>query len=142
MREQGSIEHMLSAYAAAVHAKDVDSFVALYSEDARVFDTWGRWSYDGLDEWRKSVTEWFGSLGNERVVVELKELETTETADLAVAHAFITFRGLSAEGEELRAMDNRLTWALRRAGDGAWKIVHEHTSAPASFESGNVILRR
>jgi len=51
-----------------------------------------------------------------------------------------TFRGLTAEGEELRSMNNRLTWILRRDGH-AWKITHEHTSAPAGDE-GKVGLRR
>jgi ketosteroid isomerase-like protein len=38
-------------------------------------------------------------------------------------------------------MENRLTWALERRG-GEWKIVHEHTSAPADFETAKVRLRR
>jgi ketosteroid isomerase-like protein len=38
-------------------------------------------------------------------------------------------------------MNNRLTWVLRKDADGTWKIVHEHTSAPAGDE-GKVQLRR
>jgi hypothetical protein len=34
-----------------------------------------------------------------------------------IGHAFVTFKGLSAEGTELRAMNNRLTWALERPPD-------------------------
>ena len=141
MPENGPIADMLEAYAAAVHAKDVDAFISLYGENVCVFDTWG-WSYDGADEWRKVVTDWFGSLGTESVVVELKELESVFTEDLSVAHAFVTFKGLSAEVEELRTMDNRLTWALQLGGDGSWKVVHEHTSAPANFEDGKITLHR
>ena len=48
---------------------------------------------------------------------------------------------LSAEGRELRAMHNRLTWALKQE-NGAWKIVHEHISAPVDFKTSKVILRR
>ena len=51
-----------------------------------------------------------------------------------------TGRGLDADGNEERSMNNRLTWALRKDGDG-WKIVHEHTSAPAG-EGGKVSLKR
>ena len=51
------------------------------------------------------------------------------------------YRGLSADGEELRSMNNRLTWVLRKDANGVWKIVHEHTSAPAGDE-GKVQLRR
>ena len=39
-------------------------------------------------------------------------------------------------------MNNRLTWTLRRADDGSWKIVHEHTSASADFETSKVMLQR
>ena len=38
-------------------------------------------------------------------------------------------------------MQNRLTWVLKQK-DGAWKIVHEHTSAPVDFETAKVILQR
>jgi ketosteroid isomerase-like protein len=38
-------------------------------------------------------------------------------------------------------MNNRLTWVLRKDGDGTWKIAHEHTSAPAG-DGGKVQLRR
>jgi ketosteroid isomerase-like protein len=31
-------------------------------------------------------------------------------------------------------MRNRLTWVLRER-DGAWKVVHEHTSVPLDFET-------
>ena len=61
--------------------------------------------------------------------------------DVAVAHAFVTYKGLSAEGRELRAMHNRLTWALKQE-NGAWKIVHEHISAPADFKTSKDILQR
>jgi len=60
-----------------------------------------------------------------------------------IGHAFVTFKGLSAEGTELRAMNNRLTWALERPPDNGWKIVHEHNSGPADyFETGKVQVRR
>ena len=142
MTEDGPIEQMLEAYVAAVRAKDVDAFVALYDEDVRVFDLWDRWSYDGAEAWRATVAEWFGSLGADRVEVELQDVRTIVGDGAAAAHAFVTFRGRSAEGEELRAMSNRLTWALRRTVDGAWKVVHEHTSAPVDAASAKVALER
>ena len=136
------IEQLLEEYAESVRAKDVDRFVALYDDAVRVFDMWGRWSYDGVAAWREMAVEWFGSLGSEQVAVEFEEVQTMVGDDVAVANAFVTFRGLSAEGDELRAMHNRLTWALRKQPDGTWKVVHEHSSAPADFETGKVQLQR
>jgi ketosteroid isomerase-like protein len=68
-------------------------------------------------------------------------VQTVVGEDLAVAHAFVTYKGLSADGTELRAMNNRLTWGLRKTPDG-WKIVHEHSSAPVDFDTGKVELQR
>jgi ketosteroid isomerase-like protein len=38
-------------------------------------------------------------------------------------------------------MNNRLTWVLRKDGGGAWKIVHEHTSAPIDLETLQALTR-
>ena len=142
MVEGGPIAPVLEAYSGAVQAKDVDAFVALYDEDVCVFDLWGRWSYDGAGAWRGMVEEWFGSLGSDRATVEFEDVQTIVGDAVAAAHAFVTFKGLSAEGEELRVMQNRLTWALRKTNDGDWKVVHEHTSAPVDFETAKVVLQR
>ena len=135
------VRRLLDAYRDAVLAKDVDALLALYAPDARLFDMWGPWSYDGAAAWRKNVEDWFGSLGSEKVGVEFDDVRTIDSGDVIVAQAFVTYRGLSAAGEELRAMQNRLTVILANKG-GAWKIVHEHSSSPADFETGKVKLRR
>jgi uncharacterized protein (TIGR02246 family) len=135
------IQQLFAAYKAAVFAKDVDAFVALYQEDVCVFDLWGTWSYNGIEAWRTMVSEWFGSLGDERVVVEVDSVQTHVTNDLAVASAFISYTGVSAEGTASRTMQNRLTWALTPHGS-AWKIVHEHSSAPVDPETLQVLLQR
>jgi len=135
------VTQVLDAYKAAVFAKDVEAFVALYDQDVHVFDMWGCWSYDGIQAWREMVADWFGSLGTERVEVEFVDVQTTSARDVVVAHAFVTYRGLSAEGKKLRTMQNRLTMVLEQK-DGVWKIVHEHSSAPADFETLKVILER
>ncbi|HET7568135.1 MAG TPA: nuclear transport factor 2 family protein [Gaiellaceae bacterium] len=130
----------IEAYRSAVGAKDVEAFVALFAEDVRVFDMWGRFAYAGIAEWRGMAEEWFGSLGDEGVSVEFAEVEGFVSGDTAAASAFLTFRGLSPEGEELRSMTNRLSWVLRRGADG-WRVVHEHTSAPLDDEA-RAIFRR
>ena len=136
------MDEMLAAYAAAVRGKDVDALVGLYADHVRTFDLWERWSYDDRDALRAMVTEWFGSLAaDELVEIEFDEVRVQTGEDVAAVSAFTTFRALSPEGEELRSMNNRLTWVLRKDADGAWKIVHEHTSAPAGDE-GKVQLRR
>ena len=138
MSDVGSL---LEAYRDAVHAKDVDAFVAIFADDVRVFDMWGAWSHDGIDAWREMAEGWFGSLGDERVRVEFDNVQTTVGEDVAVLSASVTFAGLSADGNELRSMNNRLTWGLRKTA-GTWKVVHEHTSAPVEMATGKVDLKR
>jgi uncharacterized protein (TIGR02246 family) len=136
------MEQMLDSYAAAVRAKDVDAFVGLYADDVRTFDLWSEWSYDGKPAFREMVTEWFGSLPDDEVVaVEFDDVRTQAGEDVAAVSAFTTFAAVAPDGTELRSMNNRLTWILRKDADGAWKIAHEHTSAPAGDE-GTVQLRR
>jgi uncharacterized protein (TIGR02246 family) len=141
-RGDPTVDQMLAAYAAAVRAKDVDAFLGLYAEDVRSFDLWSVWSYDGKGALRAMVTEWFGSLADDEVVdVAFDDVRAQTGDDVAAVSAFTTFRALSPEGEELRSMNNRLTWVLHKDAEGSWKIAHEHTSAPAGDE-GKVQLRR
>ena len=136
------MEEMLTAYAAAVRAKDVEAFLDLYADDVRTFDLWSVWTYDGKDALREMVTEWFGSLPDDEVVsVKFDDVRTEAGSEVAAVSAFTTFAAESADGTELRSMNNRLTWVLRKDADGAWKIAHEHTSAPAG-DDGKVQLRR
>lgn len=131
----------LNAYKAAVYAKDVDAFAALYDDDVHVFDMWGAWSLRGIEAWRGMAVDWFSSLGTERVVVDADDMQSTVIGDLAVGHAILTYTALSATGETLRSLDNRITLALRKAGD-SWKIFHEHTSAPIDHLSTKAMLQR
>jgi uncharacterized protein (TIGR02246 family) len=136
------MEEMLEQYAAAVRAKDVEAFVGLYADDVRTFDLWNQWSYDGKDALRAMVSEWFGSLeDDETVTVAFDDVRTQAGPDVGAVSAFTTFAAVAPDGTELRSMNNRLTWVLRRDGDGPWRIAHEHTSAPAGDE-GKVQLRR
>ena len=132
---------VLEDYKAAVFVKDVDAFVALYDDEVRVFDMWGSWSYSGITAWRAVVASWFESLGSERVVVEFGDARVRAVSDIAVIHVFVVYRGVSAEGAELRSMTNRMTLALWRT-QGLWKIVHEHTSAPVDHGTAKVILSK
>jgi len=136
-----SILKVLDGYKSAVFSKDVDAFVALYDQDVRVFDMWGEWSYTGVEAWRGMVTNWFSSLDSERVVVAFDEVQVATTNELATASALITYKGVSAQNEALRAMQNRITMVLKHT-NGMWKIIHEHSSAPVDFETAKVIFKQ
>ncbi|HJV60773.1 MAG TPA: nuclear transport factor 2 family protein [Albitalea sp.] len=136
-----SLTRILESYKAAVLAKDVEAFMRLYDPGVRVFDAWGVWSYEGSQAWQRAVEGWFTSLGTERVRVTFDEVRSAGTAEMATLSAIVTYTGLSAQGEPLRTMHNRLTWVLRTTGHVP-RIVHEHTSAPIGFEDSKAILQR
>ncbi|MBI3168176.1 MAG: nuclear transport factor 2 family protein, partial [Chloroflexi bacterium] len=75
------------------------------------------------------------------VVVDFTNLQMTVSHDMAIAHAYVTYKALSADGQELRSMNNRLTMALKNI-NGNWKIIHEHSSAPLEPDTLKAILKR
>jgi ketosteroid isomerase-like protein len=138
---EDSVRRVLASYASAVHAKDVAAFMRLYDSSVRVFDTWGVWSYEGAEAWQRAVEGWFTSLGAERVKVTFDDVHISAAQGVAVVSAIVTYAGLSAQGEPVRAMQNRLSWALRTIGHVP-RIVHEHTSAPLGYDGAKGILQR
>ena len=135
------IARVLDNYAACVLKKDVEGFLRLYDPGVRVFDAWGVWTYEGAPAWQVAVEGWFKSLGAERVKVTFEDLRAVTGKDMSSVTAIVTYAGLSAEGEPLRAMQNRISWVLRTVGHVP-RIVHEHTSAPLGFDDMKAILVR
>ena len=128
-------------YRNAIFRKDVDAFASIFDEKVRVFDMWEQWSYEGLDAWRQMAKSWFESLGTDRDVVSFDDVQIEASDELATLTAIAKFTAISEQGEELRSLQNRLTWVARKK-DGIWKIVHQHSSGPIDFKTMNVILTR
>jgi ketosteroid isomerase-like protein len=131
----------LDTYKSAVLAKNAETFMHLYDPEVRVFDTWGIWSYEGAAAWRIAVEGWLSSLGDENVRVTFENVKIIGDASFASMTAFVTYTALSAQGEELRAIQNRISWILRTRGH-VLRVVHEHTSAPIGFEDNKAMLKR
>jgi uncharacterized protein (TIGR02246 family) len=136
-----AIESLFETYKNAVFQKDVEMFVSIYDEQVRVFDMWQSWSYDGLPDWREMVENWFNSLGENSDKVEFDHIQIQSNVEMAVASAFVKFTAVSEKGEELRYLENRLSWIVRKKESG-WKIIHQHTSGPIDFQTMKVILKR
>ena len=134
------IRQLLAGYQAAVLAKDVEAFVALYADDALIYELWGTWTHD-IASWREMAKGWFTFLGDGRSVVEAADVRTSVSGDMAMLTAFLTYRGVDASGVEQRSLDNRLSWVLRQRG-GRWQVVHEHTSVPIAHADGKGMFTR
>jgi ketosteroid isomerase-like protein len=136
-----AVAKLQASYAAAALQRDSEAFMRLYDPAVRVFDAWGVWEYKGAELWRRAVDGWFTSLGTERVKVTFSDTESHGSLAMAVTSAIVTYAGVSAQGEGLRSMQNRMTWGLRTTGH-VLRIVHEHTSVPVGFEDMKAILNR
>ena len=135
------VHEALARYSAAAYEKNVDAFVSLYADDLHVFDMWNSWELRGIDAWRAMAAGWFSSLGDERVVVKASDVVSTVNGEQAFGYATLTYTAISADGQELRSLDNRITLAMRRVGN-AWKIFHEHTSAPIDHKTMKGVIKR
>lgn len=136
-----SVARVIEAYKAAVAARDITAFMRLYDPAVRVFDTWGVWSYEGASAWQVAVEGWFASHPSDRLKVTFEDVSSVSTPAFACVSTIVTYAVVSAQGEPVNAMQNRLTWVLKTSGHVP-RIIHEHTSAPAGFEDGKVILQR
>ncbi|HEY1141824.1 MAG TPA: nuclear transport factor 2 family protein [Lysobacter sp.] len=139
--ENDPVAHMLDAYREAVFAKDVDAFVRLYDTNVHVFDMWGEWSLQGLKAWRGMAEGWFGSLGDERVLVTFDDVQSRVDESMAYGRATVTYSAQAPDGAILRSLSNRMTVVLQRHGD-QWKVAHEHTSAPIEHQTLKARLQR
>jgi ketosteroid isomerase-like protein len=131
----------LDTYRSAVLAKNAETFMHLYDPDVRVFDTWGVWSYEGASAWRVAVEGWFSSLGSETVKVTFEDVRIVAEPGFASMSAFARYAAVSAQGEELRAMQNRISWVLKSSGH-VLRVIHEHTSTPIGFEDTKALMNR
>lgn len=138
---EAPIERIIERYKAAVAARDIDAFMHLYDPKARVFDAWGVWSYDASAAWRVAVEGWFASHPTDRFSVWFEDVVAVSTPAFASVTAVVTYAVVSAQGEPLNRMQNRLTWVLKPGGH-VLRILHEHTSAPLGFEDQKAILQR
>ena len=134
------IYDLFDGYKDAVYNRDANAFAALFVPGIFVFDMWMKWSHDGIGEWKEMATGWFESLGEERVVVTSEVQRAEISGDMGYACAFVTFTAMSKDGVRLRSLQNRMTWVVRKTGDG-WKVAHEHTSGPVDFETGKAMLQ-
>jgi uncharacterized protein (TIGR02246 family) len=135
------IHALFESYKTAVLQKNIDAFLSLFDNNVRIFDLW-EWMYDGIGPWREMVKDWFSSLdNNEQVIVTFDDIRVQDAGEMAVATAFARFAAVSDKGEELRYLQNRLTWVVQKK-EGGWKIIHEHTSAPVDGATMKVRLQR
>jgi ketosteroid isomerase-like protein len=138
---ESALAKLQASYISAVYKRDSEAFVRLYDPAVRVFDAWGAWEYIGTEPWRRALEGLFTAHEDETVKVTFTDTECHGTLGSAFASTMVKYAWISADGEEVRSMEHRLTWGLRTTGD-VLRILHEHTSYPVGFEDMKAILQR
>ncbi|WP_298825573.1 SgcJ/EcaC family oxidoreductase [uncultured Planococcus sp.] len=135
------VRDVLNNYRDAVYEKDVEKFLSGYASDVHIFDCWQEWQFNGIEQWKNVVDEWFGGLVEEGVLLqaELYDESLKESEDLAHVHGSVSFTAFDKTGKELRKMKNRFTFVLEKT-EGSWRITHEHSSLPIGMEDGKAIF--
>ena len=72
--------------------------------------------------------------------VTIDRIQTVATPELITLTARAIYTAISPTGEELRSMQNRLSWVLKSEG-GQWLIIHEHTSVPIGPDLKGLLQR-
>ena len=131
------IRALLDRRSEAIHAKDADRLMALYSDDVVYFDVVPPLQYTGAAVLRERFTGWFGRWRGP-IGQELRDLRVTMSGDLAFAHMLIRASGTLQDAREVGYWV-RTTNCCRRV-DGSWVITQEHVSLPVDFMSGTAVM--
>ncbi|MBN7816295.1 nuclear transport factor 2 family protein [Algoriphagus pacificus] len=123
------IEEFFVVYKNAAWNKDVNQMVGLYHENVVIFDMWEHGFQKGLEAWSLEISNWLGSLGDEKVKVDFEMISVQEKSTVGFASAVVSFQAVGLDQTILRGMKNRISLGFIRDEIG-WKVVHQHTSAP------------
>jgi uncharacterized protein (TIGR02246 family) len=122
------IRDLVTRWASAVHAGDLEAVLADHAADIVMFDVPPpEDGVRGIDAYRDTWPPFF-DWQRQGAVFELVELSVTAGSEVAYAHALLRC-GTPEELAERPADRLRLTLGLRRE-DGRWVVAHEHHSFP------------
>ena len=125
-KDEAAIRALLETVHRAHHDKDATAIVAPYAPDAAIFDLAPPLSHRGTDlqEKRAWLDTWEGPVDRES-----RDFSTVVSGDSAFCHGFYRLSGTPKAAGRSISFWMRATVCLHRE-EGAWRIVHEHTSVP------------
>jgi uncharacterized protein (TIGR02246 family) len=128
--DEQAIRDLITRWAEAVHAEDLDTVLADHDPDIVMFDVPPPYNgVRGIQAYRDSWPPFF-KWQSQGALFEIVELDVTAGDDVAFAHALLRC-GMPAELEANPANRLRLTIGLRKR-DGRWVVTHEHHSFPST----------
>ncbi|VVN36337.1 hypothetical protein PS684_05195 [Pseudomonas fluorescens] len=137
MSAQSEIQTLINTYREAVMIKDVENVMALYADDIVSFDAIKALQFKGKPAYRAHWVECMEMCPGPHIF-EFHEIVIESADNIAFAHWVANCGGTNEKGET-QSCWMRVTACYRRIG-GAWKIAHEHWSAPFDPMSGATLF--
>ncbi len=131
-KDEAEIRAILADYVKALHARSAELLFAHNSADFFAFDLAPPLQNKGASpNARQDVEAWFATWKGP-IGWEDRELAVTAGDTVAFSTALSHMTGVKADGEEV-SLWVRSTNCFRK-DDGAWKIVHAHSSVPFAMD--------
>jgi uncharacterized protein (TIGR02246 family) len=130
------IRERLNAWAAALHAKDLDALLALYAPDTVAFDLMPPQQVQGADAYRKNFQRWFAAMPGS-IAYETRDVRITAGADVAFCHGLSHVTGTRANGERADYWV-RVTIGFQKR-NGQWLVIHDHVSMPIDMATQQAV---
>ena len=128
MSDETTIRNLITRWAEAIQAQDIDTIVADHDDDIVMFDVPPPYNgIRGIADYRDCWGPFFEFI-QQGATFEIMELDVTAGEDVAFARALLR----CGKPEEFEANPDsrlRMTIGLRKR-DGRWVVTHEHHSFP------------
>ena len=133
VRDELEIRALMDGIHRAHHEKNAARIVAPYARDAAFYSLAPPLEHRGRDE--AETREWLDTWATP-IEITPQDMQVTVSGDLALAHGFLRMEGTKKGAEKGVDFWMRETLCFERQ-DGAWRIVHEHTSVPFYMDGSN-----
>jgi ketosteroid isomerase-like protein len=133
-----AIRSEIAARVEAVRTKDVFTLMSHYALEVLTFDVVTPLSNLGAETVRERVVAWFESFEG-LIDYELADVKLSVAGDVAFDSHLTHVRGKNRESGQMIDMWFRETIGYRKL-DGAWKVVHQHSSVPFDMTDGKARL--
>jgi ketosteroid isomerase-like protein len=125
-KDEAAIRGLIEAVNRAHYDKDAAAIAAAYAPDALIYDLAPPLSHRGTDPQQKKawLATWEGPVERES-----RDFQIAISGDFALCHGYYRLGGTPKSAGRSISFWMRATVCLHRQ-QGAWQIVHEHTSVP------------
>jgi ketosteroid isomerase-like protein len=125
-RDEAAILEVIAGMARARYEKNAAAIAAPYASDAAIYNLAPPLEHRGID---LAATQAWLETWEGPITIEPRDFKVKVAGDTAVAHGYMRMQGTKIDPPAKPNFWMRETLVLERR-EGAWKIVHEHTSVP------------